>query len=476
MRKILGLLNLFLIFLPVSVHSQERVDSLCIYFQVNRFDIDSSFNGNGLRMKAFAEKILQGGAENRERLHFVINASASPEGGERLNEALALARAESLADWLMSVTGLGRESIDIAFAGVVWSELRDLVLESGMEYGDEVADIIDNVPVFIFEGKEIVDSRRKRLMDLAMGNPYRFMLKNIFPQVRNARASVRCIFLPDTTAVPHMTAISDSTAVEDTVPSPLPLLSEDSAKPVIPAVPADTLMHVTPGQSAADTLRQQTPEESAAEVPEESVAEIPEAVVAECPAGAVEETPADTLSAVRSYVPQIKVKSNAVGLSMLMANAGVEIDVHPKLSVNIPIYYSGINYFNQTVKFRFLGFQPELRYWPGPKRRLYAGFHLGVAYYNFAWGREWRYQDKGGKTPTWGGGLGVGYRLPLDKEERWNVEFTIGAGLYDLNYDRFYNVPNGALESSNRKLFIGLDNVAVSFSYSFDMKKKGGDR
>lgn len=65
MRKILGLLNLFLIliliFLPVSVHSQERVDSLCIYFQVNRFDVDSSFNGNGLRMKAFAEKILQGG-------------------------------------------------------------------------------------------------------------------------------------------------------------------------------------------------------------------------------------------------------------------------------------------------------------------------------------------------------------------------------------------------------------------------------
>ncbi len=346
---------------------------------------------------------------------------------------LALARAESLADWLMSVTGVGRESIDIAFAGVGWSELRNLVLESGMEYGEEVADIIDNVPVFIFKGKEIVDSRRKRLMDLAMGNPYRFMLTHIFPQVRNARASVKCIFPPDTTAVP-----------------------------------ADTLKQDTPGQSAADTLRQQTHDEYVAEIPAETAGE--------CPDESAGESSADTLSAVRCYVPQVKVKTNAVGLSMMMANAGVEIDVHPKLSVNIPIYYSGINYFTQTVKFRFLGFQPELRYWPGPKRRLYAGFHLGVAYYNFAWGREWRYQDKGGKTPTWGGGLGVGYRLPLDKNERWNVEFTIGAGLYDLNYDRFYNVPNGALESSDRKLFIGLDNVAVSFSYSFDMKKKGGDR
>lgn len=466
MRKILGLLSLFsiLMFFSVSAHSQERVDSLCIYFQVNRFDIDSSFNENGRRMKAFAERIRPGGG--MEQLHFIISASASPEGGERPNEVLALARAESLADWLMSVTGLGRESIDIAFAGVGWSELRDLVLESGMEYGEEVADIIDNVPVFIFKGKEIVDSRRKRLMDLAMGNPYRFMLTHIFPQVRNARASVKCIFLPDTTAVPHTAAVSDSTAVEDTVPSPL--LSEDSAESVVLALSADTLKQDTPGQSAADTLRQQTHDEYAAEIHGETAGE--------CPDESAGESSADTLSAVRCYVPQVKVKTNAVGLSMMMANAGVEIDVHPKLSVNIPIYYSGINYFTQTVKFRFLGFQPELRYWPGPKRRLYAGFHLGVAYYNFAWGKEWRYQDKGGKTPTWGGGLGVGYRLPLDKGERWNVEFTIGAGLYDLNYDRFYNVPNGALESSDRKLFIGLDNVAVSFSYSFDMKKKGGDR
>ena len=68
----------------------------------------------------------------------------------------------------------------------------------------------------------------------------------------------------------------------------------------------------------------------------------------------------------------------------------------------------------------------------------------------------------------------MGYRLPLDEDERWNVEFTAGAGVYDMNYDRFYNVPNGALESTNRKIFFCLDNVAVSFSYSFDLKKKGG--
>lgn len=63
MRKILGLFGLFsiLMFLPVSLHSQEREDSLCIYFQVNKFEIDTSFNDNGSRMNAFAEKIKWGG-------------------------------------------------------------------------------------------------------------------------------------------------------------------------------------------------------------------------------------------------------------------------------------------------------------------------------------------------------------------------------------------------------------------------------
>lgn len=216
MRKILGLFGLFsiLMFLPVSLRSQEREDSLCIYFQVNKFEIDTSFNDNGSRMNAFAEKIKWGGVSNCEKLHFVINASASPEGGERPNEALALLRAESLADWLMSEFGVGRESVEIGFAGVGWDELRDLVLKSGMEYSSEVADIIENVPVFIFKGKEIVDSRRKRLMDLGMGNPYRYMLEHIFPLVRNSKASVRCISVADTTATVDTTATSDTTVAD----------------------------------------------------------------------------------------------------------------------------------------------------------------------------------------------------------------------------------------------------------------------
>ena len=45
-------------------------------------------------------------------------------------------------------------------------------------------------------------------------------------------------------------------------------------------------------------------------------------------------------------VPNMYVKTNAVGLALLSANAGVEFDLGRYLSVNIPIYYSAIDYFS----------------------------------------------------------------------------------------------------------------------------------
>ena len=54
------------------------------------------------------------------------------------------------------------------------------------------------------------------------------------------------------------------------------------------------------------------------------------------------------------------------------------------------------------------------------------------------------------------------------------MEFTLGGGVYDVWYDRFYNEKNGPKEGSYHTTFVGIDNVSVTFSYSFDLKKVGG--
>lgn len=166
------------------------------------------------------------------------------------------------------------------------------------------------------------------------------------------------------------------------------------------------------------------------------------------------------------------IKTNLVGLGMLMANLGVEFDMGNKFSFVLPVYYSAVNYFKQTLKFRTFAVQPELRYWlKDNKDGFFVGAHAGFAYYNFAFDGKWRYQDKDGKTPTLGGGLSAGYRMPISKDENWKLEFALGAGVYPLHYDVFHNDYNGQLYDTRKKTYFGLDNVMIGISYRIPVKK-----
>ena len=157
------------------------------------------------------------------------------------------------------------------------------------------------------------------------------------------------------------------------------------------------------------------------------------------------------------------------------ANVGVEFDLGRYLSFNLPVYYSVVNYFTPTVKFRTLATQPELRVWPMTnKDGLFLGAHMGFAYYNFAFDGDYRYQDHDGKTPTLGGGLTLGYRIPISKNKNWKLEFGVGAGVYPLTYDLFENLPDvkkGQLFETRNNTYIGIDNVQIGISYRIPIKK-----
>lgn len=169
------------------------------------------------------------------------------------------------------------------------------------------------------------------------------------------------------------------------------------------------------------------------------------------------------------WTRKLSVKTNALGLAMLMGNAAAEIDLTRNLSLNFPIYYSALNYFTSTIKFRTFAIQPELRWNFTRPEGLFVGAHFGLAYFNLATNGNYRIQTHNGNEPLIGGGLSIGYRLPLTKNKKWNVEFTLGAGAYRFNYDKFYNEPNGALAGSESRTYIGLDNAGVSFMYSFEL-------
>lgn len=180
------------------------------------------------------------------------------------------------------------------------------------------------------------------------------------------------------------------------------------------------------------------------------------------------------------WTRQLHLKTNAIGLGMAIANVAIEVDLAKHWSFSLPIYYSAWNYFRSPIKFRTLAVQPEFRYWFKPDNEgWFVGGHFGLAYYNIASNGDYRYQDHNRETPAIGGGIAAGYRTHISQDKRWKMEFTLGGGVYPLHYDKFHNTPNtteGLMIEDIKKTYWGIDQIAVTFSYAFDLKKKGGKK
>lgn len=211
------------------------------------------------------------------------------------------------------------------------------------------------------------------------------------------------------------------------------------------------------------------------ENPQQEVVETIQEEVEETPLVEVIETP---LEEPEPWIRQMYVKTNAPAWIMLWQNLALEIDIAPHWSFSVPVYWSPYNYGKQTLKFRTLSTVPEFRYWlRSDNMGFYVNTHFGVGSYNYAKGKEYRYQHHNGKTPAIGGGIGLGYRFYFCRNHHWSMEAALGFGIYQLDYDIFQNTPHtdhGYLLGRRKRTFYGIDQAAFSFCYSFGLTKKGG--
>ena len=163
------------------------------------------------------------------------------------------------------------------------------------------------------------------------------------------------------------------------------------------------------------------------------------------------------------------VKTNFLPWVLLDANLALEFEMGRHASLSIPVYYSASDWFRVHNKFRVIGTQPELRLWfrdnfSGP----FFALHGTAGFYNIALEtREFRIQDRDGRTPAYGGGINFGWKFRLDRKraDRWGLELSFGAGYLRLDYDLFYNVENGRYSSSAVKDYFGPDHAAFTLTY-----------
>lgn len=168
------------------------------------------------------------------------------------------------------------------------------------------------------------------------------------------------------------------------------------------------------------------------------------------------------------------IKTNMPQWLLLQANFAVEFDVAPHWSVALPISYCGMDWTTYKYKFRVFSLLPGARYWTRRQNQgWFIGAHLGMGWFDFAFGGQYRYQDEGRHTPALGGGLSFGYRQAIADDGHWWFEAELGLGVYRLSYDRFINVKGGAYIDTQRRVRLLPDIISLTIAYRFDLRKGG---
>lgn len=403
-----------LLFGTFASHSQEKHTEISFEFRVNSSSVDSIYGDNAARMRELKSFLNNIREDGSIKIASVtFCGAASPEGSAALNRNLSMKR-------LLAVENIVRREIDLPDSIITrndsyipWDYLKTQVAESAISQKEEVLSILN-------EQSELVEYRPGARIDYRVLKLQKLDDGKVWRQLNDSFFS----------SMRYAYAIFDTYKQESVA--------------IIP--------------------------------PKEDVA--PDTVAT--PVTVIENTP-DTVVAVE--VPQVwsrnfYLKTNAIGWALAVSNVAAEIDLVKHWSFTLPIYWSSWDYFKRTLKFRTFTIQPEVRYWFAEDNAgWFVGAHMGLGWFNNATDGTYRTQDHNGSSPALGGGVAAGYRMPICRNGRWMLEFSLGAGVYSAHYDRFVNEPNGQLVDTHKKTWFGIDQAAVSVVYRFNLnKQKGGQR
>ena len=428
-RLLIGFIMVFITTLP-AIGQGER-EEFVVDFAVGKTFIRNDLGDNAASLLNFRNHIdsaLQDSTVTVIKL--TVFGSTSPEGAYERNIYLAGERIDALVRFIEQEYPQLSNHIFKCNSDIPYEKFEDYILHSNFseEEKEGITEILHKdftlVPYPYADGDSLhIDSRLVELMRYDDGREWSRMEKEIFPEFRHTHIYVD--IFRKMASLPHLGSEE----------SPVYMLSETKAP------------SITRPQQAAVLHTKET---------------------------AVPEQKSKKVRYKKEILELVTLKTNGIGWLMLIANASMELHFTQRVSLNLPFYYSGgVNYFVHDVKFRGIVFQPELRYHFAKAKGLYLGAHGGVGWYNFALNGDYRIQDHSGLRPAVGGGIGVGYRFHFPHLPRLGMEFSLGAGVYDAVYDKFYNEPNGPLvEEGIHTTFIGIDQASVSLIYSLGKKIK----
>lgn len=385
----------------------------------------------------------------RELLEVWVCGSASPEGDWNENVRLSRERADAAVSYIKEIMDIPDYKINKESLNEDWYTLYRLVEQNDVPHRYDVLFIIRTM-----QGEE----RKQALKKLDGGKVWDYMQRELFPQMRGVRFAIFCS--KDPYLEPEKT-LTDTVYVRDTV------------------VIMKEVFYMN---------REESPQTVSRPVPK------PEPKPRQERQPKVWDTPW-----------LASVKTDVATDILALPQAGVEVQLSDRLSLEFMGWYSEWPYVNSCDDHKVYGFRPELRYWiKGSMRRgIFFGLHANLAWYammvngrdfyqnaslctDASCGRrhfyQYSYQNEDGltitnnyhDTPAWSAGMTVGYALPLDRQQRWSVEFVAGVGYahYEQNwYQKSSPWTLKTIENPQVRDYFGITRASVNLAYRFSLRR-----
>lgn len=361
--------------LAAATAAQVPADSAKVYFRLGHRQYDPSFENNSSGMNPFVNEVKRhNAASNIERI--TVRSYTSPDGSNSANERLSRNRCRTISEYLLNETGIDPSLIHTEAEGIAWDELLRMVqADAGVPYREEVLELLRTTPVWVFDDdNRVVGGRKKSLMELRGGVPYRWLYTNIFPALRNAVAVSLFVKQPDATAA---TAPASPEKLEKTESPGNPGNLENLEKPE---------QHENLGNLA--------------------------------------ETAAETLPASHTPWHRLAIKTNLLYDAILMPSLEVEYRFNDRWTANAE---GDVAWWHNDPKHKYyqvMILSGEGRYWfKHYNNRPWHGFYVGA----FGGGGKYDLENgnRGYKGTGYMAGISAGFMFPVSR----NISFEAGLGV-----------------------------------------------